>query len=337
MLAELRERGRCLLVFGNAEEPADIARWLPGGSGHVLITSRDAGGRGLAVPVEVDVLARPGQVAILQPRVAGIGDAHADRLGDLRWRSHRPWGSWPRPACPPPGTWACCGPAPGSSWPKRHLTEAYPRSLPAAAQLIVAWLDREAPGRRGAVMCPAGRLQDPPPRVQPQPRPARAPWPASALQEGAAARPANPGGWAACAGHRADSSRARATTSAARLPVAAATQAGGPQDHRPRLPWFPRAGVADCKWGRPRSVAPFPHLRLLPAAPPSPCHDLPSRTHHQPSGDLGLSDLDRSSLIMIVKVPGAIWTVSLIMLMAGYGLMQETRTERLLPRPQAAA
>jgi hypothetical protein len=33
VLAELRERGRWLLVFDNAASPADIAGWLPGGLG----------------------------------------------------------------------------------------------------------------------------------------------------------------------------------------------------------------------------------------------------------------------------------------------------------------
>ena len=39
VLGELRDRGRWLLVFDNAQAPGDIAGWLPGG-GHVLITSR---------------------------------------------------------------------------------------------------------------------------------------------------------------------------------------------------------------------------------------------------------------------------------------------------------
>ena len=43
VLAELRERGRWLLVFDNAEDLADVTPWLPGGGGHVLITTRGAG------------------------------------------------------------------------------------------------------------------------------------------------------------------------------------------------------------------------------------------------------------------------------------------------------
>jgi hypothetical protein len=80
--AELRARGRWLLVFDNAEDPAEVAPWLPGGGGHVLITSREAGWAELAVPVEVDVLARAESVALLRHRISGLGRADADRLAD---------------------------------------------------------------------------------------------------------------------------------------------------------------------------------------------------------------------------------------------------------------
>jgi transcriptional regulator with XRE-family HTH domain len=87
VLAELRHRGRWLLVFDNAEDPADVTPWLPGGGGHVLITSRRRGWDEVAAPVEVDVLARAESVAILQNRVTALSGADADRLaaelGDL--------------------------------------------------------------------------------------------------------------------------------------------------------------------------------------------------------------------------------------------------------------
>ncbi len=87
VLAELRHRGRWLLVFDNAEDPADVAPWLPGGGGHVLITTRERGWDEVAAPVEVDVLARAESVAILQARVTVLSGAGADRLaaelGDL--------------------------------------------------------------------------------------------------------------------------------------------------------------------------------------------------------------------------------------------------------------
>jgi transcriptional regulator with XRE-family HTH domain len=87
VLAELRHRGRWLLVFDNAKEPADVAPWLPGGGGHVLITSRQRGWDEVAAPVEIDVLARAESVAILQTRVTVLSGADANRLaaelGDL--------------------------------------------------------------------------------------------------------------------------------------------------------------------------------------------------------------------------------------------------------------
>jgi transcriptional regulator with XRE-family HTH domain len=87
VLAELRHRGRWLLVFDNAEDPADVAPWLPGGGGHVLITSRQRGWDEVAAPVEVDVLARAESVAILRTRVSALSETDADKLaaelGDL--------------------------------------------------------------------------------------------------------------------------------------------------------------------------------------------------------------------------------------------------------------
>ena len=87
VLSELRHRGRWLLIFDNAEYPADVAPWLPGGGGHVLITSRQRGWDEVAVAVEMDVLTRPESVAILQSRVTVLTEDDADRLaaelGDL--------------------------------------------------------------------------------------------------------------------------------------------------------------------------------------------------------------------------------------------------------------
>ena len=87
VLADLRGRDRWLLVLDNAESPEDVARWLPGGAGHVLITSRVNGWTEIAVPVEVNVLARAESMAILRDRVLRLSDDAADRvaaaLGDL--------------------------------------------------------------------------------------------------------------------------------------------------------------------------------------------------------------------------------------------------------------
>jgi hypothetical protein len=83
VLAELRGRGRWLLVFDNAERPQDLTPWLPGGAtGHVLITTRTRGWEEIAAPVEVDVLARAESVAILLARVSRLTSTDADKLAE---------------------------------------------------------------------------------------------------------------------------------------------------------------------------------------------------------------------------------------------------------------
>jgi tetratricopeptide (TPR) repeat protein len=80
VLGELRDRGRWLLVFDNAQVPEDLTGWLPGG-GHVLITSRHRWA-GIATPVEVDVLTRGESVALLVGRDSELAEAEATRLAE---------------------------------------------------------------------------------------------------------------------------------------------------------------------------------------------------------------------------------------------------------------
>jgi hypothetical protein len=87
VLGELRARDRWLLVLDNATGPGAVTGVLPGGAGHVLVTSRAHGWDEVAVPVEVDVLARAESVAMLVHRVPGLTEAGAGpvaaALGDL--------------------------------------------------------------------------------------------------------------------------------------------------------------------------------------------------------------------------------------------------------------
>jgi len=87
LLSELRERPRWLLIFDDAQDPRDVRDWLPGGQGHVLITSRASGWDELAVTADVDVLARAESTVFLRGRVAGLSEADAaavaDAVGDL--------------------------------------------------------------------------------------------------------------------------------------------------------------------------------------------------------------------------------------------------------------
>jgi hypothetical protein len=87
LLAELRGRDRWLLVFDNAERPQDVAGYRPGGTGHVLVTSRSPGWGALGGRLEVDVLARAETIALLRARIPTLSDELADKLaaelGDL--------------------------------------------------------------------------------------------------------------------------------------------------------------------------------------------------------------------------------------------------------------
>src|SRR5687768_12777465 len=87
LLAQLRHRSRWLLIFNNAEQPADIADYRPGGAGHVLITSRYPGWGALGGRLEVDVLTRAETVALLRARIPALSEELADKLaaelGDL--------------------------------------------------------------------------------------------------------------------------------------------------------------------------------------------------------------------------------------------------------------
>jgi tetratricopeptide (TPR) repeat protein len=83
-----RPHQRWLLIFDNADDPADLEDYLPvGGKGHVLITSRNQTWTQTAAPLEVDVFTRPESIDHLTRRVPTLSMADAVRmsvvLGDL--------------------------------------------------------------------------------------------------------------------------------------------------------------------------------------------------------------------------------------------------------------
>ncbi|HEV2635383.1 MAG TPA: FxSxx-COOH system tetratricopeptide repeat protein [Actinocrinis sp.] len=90
-LAEALRRGvphsRWLLIFDNADDPADLRGFLPGGPGHVLITSRNPSWSQVADPFEVTVFQRDESAAHLLRRAGALDPADADdlaeALGDL--------------------------------------------------------------------------------------------------------------------------------------------------------------------------------------------------------------------------------------------------------------
>jgi hypothetical protein len=76
-----------LLIFDGADDPRDLEPFLPGGSGHVLITSSNPVWDRMAVPLEVAVFTRAQSIDYLQHRVPELPEADADQvaaaLGDL--------------------------------------------------------------------------------------------------------------------------------------------------------------------------------------------------------------------------------------------------------------
>jgi hypothetical protein len=80
LYAELRHRDGWLLIFDNAEDPRALQQWLPGGPGHVLITSRNPNWGEIAAPVNVAVFAAEESVTLLRRRVAGISVADAEHV-----------------------------------------------------------------------------------------------------------------------------------------------------------------------------------------------------------------------------------------------------------------
>jgi len=73
--------GRWLLIFDNADQPEEIMSFIPGGSGHVLITSRNHRWQSVIDTVPMNVFTRAESVEFLSKRVPkGLTESDADRL-----------------------------------------------------------------------------------------------------------------------------------------------------------------------------------------------------------------------------------------------------------------
>jgi Tfp pilus assembly protein PilF len=76
VVTALRAREDWLLVFDNAHRPGDLAGWLPGGAGHVLITSRERAWSGTAAQLDLDTFTRAESVEFVCQR-SGCRDEEA--------------------------------------------------------------------------------------------------------------------------------------------------------------------------------------------------------------------------------------------------------------------
>ena len=87
VVAALRARRDWLVVFDNAQLPGDLVRLLPGGGGHVLITSRNRAWSGVAAQLDLEVFSRAESVQFLCKRSGrleyGAAGEVAEELGDL--------------------------------------------------------------------------------------------------------------------------------------------------------------------------------------------------------------------------------------------------------------
>jgi len=72
---------RWLLIFDNADNPAELEQFLPGGDGHVLITSRDPAWTQFAKPIAVDVFTEEEATLHLLRRVPGLARDSAVKIG----------------------------------------------------------------------------------------------------------------------------------------------------------------------------------------------------------------------------------------------------------------
>ncbi|WP_433332236.1 FxSxx-COOH system tetratricopeptide repeat protein [Spirillospora sp. CA-294931] len=72
---------RWLLVFDNADNPEELESYLPGGDGHVVITSRDPAWTQLATPQAVEVFTEEESIRHLIRRVPEISEDNARKIG----------------------------------------------------------------------------------------------------------------------------------------------------------------------------------------------------------------------------------------------------------------
>jgi cellulose biosynthesis protein BcsQ len=82
MLAREVPTKRWLLVFDNADDPADLTRFLPRGGGHILVTSRNQAWAEASNTLPVAVFTREESVEHLSRRAPGLSAEEADHVAE---------------------------------------------------------------------------------------------------------------------------------------------------------------------------------------------------------------------------------------------------------------
>jgi Domain of unknown function (DUF4062)/Tetratricopeptide repeat len=80
LLGSLGQRDRWLLIYDNAKAPRKLAPFLPGGAGHVVITSRHPDWGELALPVPVDVFDPVESINLLRQHVPELAEDEATQV-----------------------------------------------------------------------------------------------------------------------------------------------------------------------------------------------------------------------------------------------------------------
>ena len=78
----LRPVPRWLLIFDNADRVGDITPWLPGGPGHVLVTTRRGGFRAIGRVQDLDVVDPAEALQLMRSRVPTLSDEAGARIAD---------------------------------------------------------------------------------------------------------------------------------------------------------------------------------------------------------------------------------------------------------------
>ena len=139
---------RWLLIFDNAEEPADLEAHLPNGPGHVLVTSRNPTWARVAAPVEIDVFARGESLEHLRRRVPSLSreeaDLVADALGDLPIAVEQA-GSWLAETGTPPTDYVAQLSASSAGLLALNTPDDYPTPIAATWRLAFDRLRAQSP------------------------------------------------------------------------------------------------------------------------------------------------------------------------------------------------
>ncbi|MGI5413826.1 FxSxx-COOH system tetratricopeptide repeat protein [Streptomyces chartreusis] len=83
LMERLRTRERWLIILDDAEEPREIAQWVPEGPGNVLITSRNPRWTSMAQSTSVEFFTRAESVSLLAWRLPQMSSQEADTLAEI--------------------------------------------------------------------------------------------------------------------------------------------------------------------------------------------------------------------------------------------------------------